>query len=352
MLPTPPATDVGQQSRAAAAVLSPVDLDGSNTRQAFTFVAPHAGDIHTLGFLLGTVTSAQDVTVSLQDIDLTTGAPDGVQDQTATLASGSQSSDTWVEVTLGTDRTVDEGDHVAMVLEWAGTQGDIEIDRCTCESRGGSVASSWNQAYAGSWGAKDTDNPPILYVEYSDASSYWIPGTEPLTTHLGEAINTGTTPDQIALKFKFPVSVRVAGMFSPMDFAANATVGMILYDSDGTSVLGSRTGYDEDETAQSSGGPWAAFFTQGPQTLTADTFYYAAVKPEAAISVTLFVTTVDAAKILDSWSGGQNFHYASKTDAGAWSATTTKRPCIYLIVDGIESGGAADSRLVGGGLVG
>jgi hypothetical protein len=255
-------------------------------------------------------------------------------------------------MTLSADRTVDEGAHIACVLEGVATQGDVDFVVLNNDPRGGLVGWHHVQYYTTSWQAKLTGFRPLLYVEYSDASAEWIPGVEPLLSIADESIDTGTTPDEIALKFKFPVSIRVAGAIVTVEPTANGIWDVILYDSDGSSVLGSLTGLDEDETIQSVGGSVAAHFTQGAQTLLADTFYYLAMKPTTTANVAIKVVTYNAVKHLDAWSGGQNMHYAAQTDAGGWSATTTKRPCIYLIVDGIESGGAACSRLVGGGLVG
>lgn len=86
--------------------------------------------------------------------------------------------------------------------------------------------------------------------------------------------------------------------------------------------------------------------------LATGTTYYLAVKPTTANSVTLYALDVSAAGHLQAVVGTQG--YSTRTDAGAWAATTTTRwPCVYLDIVGTEAagGGSGGGSLVGGLLV-
>jgi len=126
----------------------------------------------------------------------------------------------------------------------------------------------------------------------------------------------------------------------------------VLYDSDGTTPLETQS-IDKDIRVNASNHTSAGIFATS-RTLAVNTFYYLAFKPGATNCFPLFFT-IDAtpgAAMLDQLSGGQDCHWAERTDAGAWSPNTLKRPMMGLILDGLDdglSGGLSRARVVNAG---
>src|SRR5438093_3319795 len=92
-------------------------IDASGEKVAFIVRAPKAGTITDIGFRLGVVTTGQTLKVSLQDVDGVTGNPDGVVDQSNTVAVADTDDELWKTVTLP-GRTVVLGEVFAIVIEF------------------------------------------------------------------------------------------------------------------------------------------------------------------------------------------------------------------------------------------
>ena len=163
----------------------------------------------------------------------------------------------------------------------------------------------------------------------------------PLNTSGFYDVNTGTTPDEVALKFKFPFPVKIKGWYGRITPAAGGDFQAILYDSDGTTAL-QTISYDGDIRLSNATGNYIDYFSSS-QAILKDTFYRLAVKPTTTTTITLGGNTHTAAAILDALPGGQNLHESTRTDAGAWTDTTTDRPQIGLIIDSADDavGGSA-----------
>jgi len=96
------------------------------------------------------------------------------------------------------------------------------------------------------------------------------------------------------------------------------------------------------------------FFTRFADiSLLGSTNYRVAVKPTSANNCQLRDHDLPGAVYMDAIEGGQNWHYTERTDAGAWTQTTTKRPWIGLLVtandDGVSTGGLIRHPGMGGG---
>ena len=60
---------------------------------------------------------------------------------------------------------------------------------------------------------------------------------------------------------------------------------------------------------------------------------------------------VNSASLMEAIEGGQLFHHTSRTDAGAWTQTTTKRPLIALRVSAIDNG-VGTANIIGFAMMG
>jgi hypothetical protein len=309
-------------------------IDASGEKVGCVFLAPKAGNISTLTFALGTVTTGQTIKASLQDVDATTGQPDGTIDQSGTVAVGGGDSNTSKTVTLGSSRAVSVNDRVAAVLEFDSTVGNLNI-LCSSSTEFGIPYVLHN---TGSW-TKQVGRSPILAIGYDDGSFEVIHGMLPGTVQF-QSYNSGTAgADEYALIFQFPFPVRVAGAAFHGRLSGDAD--LVLYDSNGSTVLQS-VSLDKDVTQSISTGPIQARFASA-QSLAKATSYRLAVKPTTVTDVRLHYLDCPSAASLDQLPCKRNFHLSKRVDGGSWTEVTTQRPVISLFVEACDdaSGGGA-----------
>lgn len=334
----------------AAPAFTSVLLDASGEKSAHIVQAPKTGSIHKVHWRTGTVTTPTDTDVRLETVELTTqGNPSGTlfgTNTNATQASASITSNTWITTTLTADASVTRGDVLAVVIAPSGSP-NYNVSHATLAN----VGFPYRRQFTTSWIGGASSSGATCALEYSDGSFAYCPGVFPWSAINAHTIGSGSTPDEIALRFSFAAPLRVSGAWIAAE--ADGDWSLVLYDSDGTSALQTAT---RDKEVRSTNGFALHHHVIFPasQQLLASTTYRLSFKPTSATTGVIYSFDVAAAAILDQMEGGQNLHYSARTDAGAWSETTTRRPMIGLIIDGIDDGagaGGGGGPLVGGRLV-
>lgn len=319
-------------------------LNASGEKASAIYKVTKTGTLETIGFRVGNVSNSQTLRISAQTVsggNATGSAYGGMV--AVTLAS--PVADTFYTVTLGTSASATVNEEVAIVIEFDSTVGDLEIDYINTGRQG----FPYIALYTGSW--TKGDDIPAIAIGYDDGS-YENTGMLPYESIVTVAFNSGDTPDERALRFSFPYPCRVSGFWIAIDTNQNA-FDVVLYE--GTTVK---------ETVSFPAGAYGSIAAEimfgrfdAGVLITKDTEYFLAVKPGAS-DVGLREFTVDAAAIMDSFDGGQNIYFGSRTDAGAWSTDTVRRPQMGVYIDQLDDGvggaGGGVSKLVGqgGGLVG
>ena len=317
-------------------------IDASGEKAAFVVQIPKTGTISKVGFRTATVTTSQTLKVGIYTVD---GSGDPTTTAYGSSTTGTQTSpasNTAYLVTLGTGATATQGDIVAVVIEFDSTVGNLNIAHTTAATNN----FPYSDLYTGTW-AK-TAATPILSFEYDDGSYAPILGCGPPCSIANTTFNSGSTPDEYALYFKTlgPCKVNGVTIYGGAGAAA-ADFSIILYNSDGTTALGT-IAVDGDVRAGTSSTIPSFFQFSSAISLSADTFYYLSLRPDTANNARLLrITSVASAAAMDVLSGGQNFYEATRTNAGAWTTTTTNRPAIMPILSAID-----DGTSTGGGTVG
>lgn len=317
-------------------------IDAASEKAACIITVPKTGTIDKVAFRTGTVTTGDTVDVRLETVSAANGDPTGTL--IAANANGSQvigagDDDTWFTTSLTTGPSVTRGDVIAVVIVNGGGGGNMNISRLSSQMPSGSFP--YTDLFTASW-AK-SPNCAVVALEYDDASYENVIGAYPYSAiATTTTYNSGSTPDEKGLKFRLPYPVRVIGFWVGVDMIAGPT-DMKLYDSDGSTVLET---VSLDNNIRSSGGNHAQYFASS-YILAKDTFYRLTCVPSTTSNVRLFEVEVDAVAVMDALEGGQNFHWSERTDAGAWTDTTTKRPLAGLIIDQFDDGTGG----AGGGLI-
>lgn len=291
-------------------------LDATAEKFAYIFQVPKTGNIDRVGFRTGTVTTSNALTVGIQT--LTGDAPSG--SAYGGSAAGSQATvatDTYYEVTLATPAAATRGDWVAVVIQFtAWTTGNLNI---VANEAWFNQNFPYVSHFTAAW-AKGGKHP-CGHVRYDDGTYPQIFAV-PSAAWSFPSYDTGTTPDERGLKFKVPISCAIKGAWCRVGPGTGGW-SLILYDSDGTTAL---TTQAVAATASFGTGndPIRVLF-DADVILAPNVFYRLAVLPTSLTNVDLAQFTVNTAAMLDGFPGGQNFHLTTRTDAGAWTDTTTAR---------------------------
>lgn len=316
-------------------------LDAAGEKGAYIITPPKSGSIRKVGTRLGTVTTATNLDVRIETVAsrFPTGTLWGTNTN-AILASGSLSSNAYIEATLTADAVVTEEDIIAVVFAPAGTP-NIGLGGVTT----GQISPQlpYMAHFTASWAAIARD--AMLTVEYSDGSCYEMANTWPVSFFSNITANTGTTPDEIALKFTLPFTAQIGGFWVCTDMLANFDV--VLYDAadnvlESVSVDFAIANFVTG-TARS---PYRRRFTT-KQLARLGSAYRLAIKPTTVTNVVIPAITIPHVQKMDQLQGGQNMHQSVRTNAGAWTDSTLERPLMGLIIDGINMPFPATSQIGG-----
>lgn len=324
-------------------------LDATGEKLAFSGRFWHPSgltkNISRIQFGFGTCISAggSALTASLQNVS-TAGPPmqpDETQDQTVAIPNSDFVSNTWYRTNaLSANRSVAIGELLSFVLEFDGA-GRLGSDSCRISIVStGSVLSTLHQSVvagkSGTWSR--TSGLPNILFECDDGSFGTLDGGTAISSSgTLTSINTGSTPDEVALRFVAPFNMEIDGIFVTLNAVTDtADHDVILYDSGG-SVLES-VSVDSDQisianTASTVIVPFAA------RALTKGQTYYVSVKPTTANSISIPYWDVNHIDHLNVFPQiNMNCCWAQRTDAGVWSETTTRFPIAGIRVCSIDDG--------------
>ncbi len=316
-------------------------MDATGEQIAFIFKIPKSGTITTLSIRTGAVTVTDTLKLGLYTVDTSNNPTTTAYGSMTAGTQALPASNTWYDVTLGGNCTATAGDVVALVIEFNSyVAGNLNI--ATLGGTSGSHANICgfpeSRQYTASWAAIPTR--PLFALTYSGPSYGFIYGAYPVSAITETNFNSSSTPDERGLKFSLPFPARLSGFW--FNCLVNNVLGaadIVLYDTDGTTVL-QTCSVDFQKVNATPRMFYFQFATA--QALSKDVYYRLVIKPTTTTSNAYYSFTVSAAGLLDCFEGGQNFHLTTRTDAGAWTDTTTQRPYIGLILDQLDDG-------VGGG---
>lgn len=214
---------------------------------------------------------------------------------------------------------------------------------------------SYNFPYSGGITAatyvdNTVDCPTFLYR--SSTKTYG----QPYETVASINNDQGGVPDEYGMYFRFPTGTTATYQISGVRLGClvAADFDVILYDTNGTTVLASVT-VDSSIQNQTTHGAYNYLFTGTTlPTLTAGLYYRLVVRPSTSTAMGplqyfTFRTDADKTAILGSASDVQ---YTSRTDAGAWTQDTNRLFAMQAIVVALDAGTSTGGMKVHPGLSG
>lgn len=327
-------------------------LDATGEKLAWTgYVATPgmaAKSIRKIGFLFGSVTKAggSAMTLSLQDWSGSGPPvhPDGTQDQTVAIAnadSGFVTNGFYLSGNLSADRAVNNGDKLAVVLEFDGS-GRLGSDDVRVRNTAATVFDSGPmipgvQLYTGSWA--NVGVLPIVMFENSDGTFSTLYGANPVSNQLQQSYGSGSNPDEHGNVFTLPWACKSCGCWV-WTGASNATsdYDVILYD--GTTPIAT-VSIDSNQVNRNNSTstlflPWSSEVTLAAQT------YRLIVKPTTTGSVFMHGFDVSAAGHMALHDMGTAIYATNRVDGGgSWTDVTTRRWYCGLNISAIDIGSAS-----------
>lgn len=343
-LPVPLLYPSWLQHRNTISVTTTIAINGAGKHMSLVFLVPKTGNISAIGYLPGTVSGAGSLDVRLETV-AGTGFPSGTLFGTNTNGASSPTSNTWAWVTLTAAAAVTRGQIVAAKLLYAsGTSVTPQVMATNAPpDTGFPYTALFTTADAVDAG------PLIIGIKYDDGSVSFIGNPIASSTTVSQTINTGTTPDEVGIKFTVPFSCKVSGAIYSTS-AAGTTYAVKLYDGS-DNLLESVTGIDGDHVSDATSSRFVLFDTD--VTLSPSTVYRLTLLPEAASNITIYRLSVDASASRGGLPGGLDAMKTERTDAGAWTDTNTQWPFIGLVISALDDGaggGGGGGPLAGGRL--
>lgn len=330
-----------QDHFAAAPAFTPGLLNSAAARVGQIIRMPKTGTLHSFEVMVGNITNAPDNGVKMSFQNITAGGIyDDVYDQYRVITPA---ANTWLVppgplTSDGTDtgvkRSVTIGDYVAVMLQFENfvTSDSMEFQRLSVGT--GTAVGSDSLSYSVQAGFKTTAQSPLcMALRYTDEYVYLNNLVLPIKLMTSTVFASNSTPDERALRFQMPWNCEIDGFY--VRATMTATTDIVLYDAAG-SVLYTASLADNDWTFHANGG-WN-FFAIPPQAIIAATTYRVSVKPMSTTNITAYDFEVPSTTLMNIVAGGSELYLSTRTDAGAWTDVTTKRPWIMPRVSGIEAG--------------
>jgi hypothetical protein len=346
---------------ASGLAVGSVAFDSATDRVAWVGRAPVTDSLTTVYFRTVTVTTGCTLDVRIETV--TNGRPSGTLFGTNTNVSvvvDNADDNVWKTATLTAAASLSKGDEFAIVMvvssgtpnmNFAAPPGNLTTYAILAH-----YPLTLQDTGAGTWATQGAGWEWI--VDFSTAGVVPLVGLNP-TSGAGTitAYNSGTSPDERALRFQAQFDCRVSGMRVAMfNIAAGGDFTYSLWDATGDA--------DVEALAQASiDGDFALATTQDgyvdllfdvPVTLSAGSTYYAGVRADTAnsISIAEFSNSTVTDAMLGFFGVDASMYLSTRTwtagAAGAWSDTTTTLPLIYLIIDQLDNGaGGGSSSSVG-----
>lgn len=313
-------------------------LDADGELCGSVFYVPKTGNISKIGIRVGIVTTTDTLKVSIQGIDESNGHNDGVIARSGTLSTPVSNTTYWVE--LDSPLAVTMGHKKTIAIEWnnwvgEGSDGNLQISYGIRGFGHYGASIPYSFVYTGgAWAFYQAC--PNFGFEYDDGTIEPTISLFPAVSFTSYSWNMNTNPDRRGSRLQVPFACRAIGAFFIGDIDGNAN--LILYDSDGTTIL-KTVAMDKDIRAVTDMGSYFAHFSS-PKILTIDTNYRLVLLPTTGTNISLsYLTVTDdgANKAMNAVDGGVEMHGTScngpPTQESDWTNEPTIRYIMGLVVD-------------------
>lgn len=337
-------------------------FDSTTDRVAFIGSMPVADTLDKVYFRTGTVTTGTTVEVRIES--LSNGRPSGsliAAGASVTVEIADANDNAWKTAAIGTPPTLAAGAEFAVVIKYSsGSTPNLQFTAAEAELHGlyGHSPACLQDTGAGTWA--NAAGQWNWIIEGGSSGVLHLPGLLPADgSGTLQAFNSGSSPDEYALKFVAPFKARCVGLSAALfNIAAGADFTLSLWPASSSvdgDALGQAARDGDLALSTTQDGYVSAFFA--PVTLVAGTTYYAGIRADTAnnLSAGLLPAPSGITNAMRGFPLGANTAHLSTRawsagSAGAWTDTTTTLPLISLLLDQLDdgAGGGRAQFLIGG----
>lgn len=307
----------------------------------------------TLGVIY--IRTANVVTGSTLEVRIetaTNGRPSGTlfgTNTNGTVVVADTDDNVWKTVTMTASASLTAGDEYAVVIINSSGTPNLQIGGFPAGTSTSPVRGQYpvllQDTGAGTWAGVDGFE---WIFQFGTAGVQFVPGLNP-TSGAGviTSFNSGSTPNERAMRFQSPIPMRIRGMRAVMlNIAAGGNFTFSLWDATGDTdaeALG-QASIDGDFALSTTQDGFVDLIFDAPVEISANTTYYLGVRPDTANSVGIAELSNSTISNAMRCYPGVNLqtYLATRTwsagTAGAWTTTTTTLPLIYIIADQLDDG--------------
>jgi hypothetical protein len=317
------------------------NMTGSGNFVAQVIQAPESFTVSHIGLTIGTATGSPTADIRIETVDASTGQPTGTLWATNTNIVTGTLSTGWAVHALTASASFNRGDLFALKVAYNSgtTLGILRVDGVTPVNY-------------------TTNNVPT----HATTVFPWGLGTSSTTFHRVRAlwpvnasssanVNNTTAGTRRGLRFQVPFSCRIIGLRTVMPAGSTGDFSVGIWDDAGSEVSNSITAFDRSQFLTGGNGVLECLFNN-PVTLSANTWYRAAIEPTSATNVAVYHVTVADQAIRSGLPGGMLCHLTTHTTAGGWvDSGTTTIPYIDIVIDQLDDGagsGGVRQKVYGG----
>jgi hypothetical protein len=321
-------------------------LDATGEIACLVFQAPKTGNLSRFETYVAVVTNAPDnaVRFSFQDVDTSTGLPDGTPDQSTTVAGGSVLVGWLSPGDFGASRAVTRGNILAACVD---TPNFTAADNFALGGRVQSTSSGFPYGVSATT-TKQATTLPIFAVRYDDGTyAYLAPEMWAVQQVSSRAYQNDTTPDEFGLRFQvpFPTTLKAVAIHARMN--ANNTADLVVYD-DADMVLDTQT-IDSDIGQSSAGLRYLVYTLTADVPIEEDREYRVVLKAgSATINTEIWYSVFASEALMQTSDAGHLFVATQRTNDGAWtdydnSGDGFLKPSISLLFTAFDDGAGGGS---------
>lgn len=340
-------------------------IDAINESYGAVIAAPKTGNIRSVYFHMGNVTTGATITIGAYNLTLADGAPDltspvSTNSFITKAIATTDAGDLLNSGNFTADAAVTKGQHFAICWTNPGASaGNMRFNLF----RFPAFNFPYVALYTGTW-AKNVGQPSLVLV-YDDGSLECPLGCFPggtTTTGAEDSLgtqspSTATNPEQCGARFKFEGPVRVNGAWLYADADGDHTIQLVTADWDGASsgLLATATIDKDIRQGTAAGLRFVEFDTSVD--LDADTYYRLVISPTSATALSFYYMTFQSASFQALMPMGNDFHFTTAKDPNDdtdWTnydenhGSLWRTPIMGLIVDGIDDGASVGGTTIAG----
>lgn len=310
-------------------------LDAAGEYEAIVICAREAMTLTHVGFKPSLATGSPTADIRIETLDSATGLPSGTLWAANTNIVTGTLTTSWGLHALTASATIAAGQWFVVKIAYNSGTSFRTTNFSNCQISSGLPYFVVNTGTP----TKTVMLDGFLGVLGSSATTFYnIEGLFPVSALTISTFNN-TNSARRGLRFKVPSKARCVGL----TWHNGASVGDVnagIFDDAGTELSGSLTAMAGNAWLGADAGTPRVYF-DNPVTISADTWYRAALEPSSATNITLSTITLPSADYRSGMPGGLNHHYTTYV-ASSWTDTATDQiPLLDILIDQLDDGASA-----------